>query len=260
MIYNYSSNDLCFRLITKLYSENTEIIENAQITFSDEIPPYIIKDFKGSVKGIDIEDFNLKQIPVCQFLGQYFPETSKIKIYLKGISLVSNRKRIDFKLLTQIILIHELSHYLSHHYRLNNKKWETKKYSIANPEIHEFIAQLSTFLLIKNEKDLLNVFEQLSEFQPQEYQSYKLVEDPSISFRDFFRIVEGIRRLEEPNIDRIGRFIPKYLERVFNSNDNINKGKLTKLLCKKDEKMYLKDTRENYKMHKGLNDFDLYSD
>ena len=172
----------CKELIYKVYDEkDAKIIEDIPIIFSDEYNYIELKKYKqgigdcielvnnyNSEKPETINDDCFKTM--LGLLGAYFPEEGVIKIYVNAIAIASKRLDIDYLLLTQVVIIHELSHFLSHKFPINNKTWNDQAYidGLKDVRIHEYIAQLSTAVIINN-TDLCRPFQTLSYEQPIEY-------------------------------------------------------------------------------------------
>ena len=231
------------KLINKAYPKNN--IEEIPIIFTNKEPIFVQNKIK-SLNKVNLTPEEIKKIyedekySICNLLGTYNPEKQEINIHLKGISRVSNKPNIDFTLLTQVVIIHELSHFFSHKHILNGKTWDNDKYEVENVKIHEFLAQLSTYLIIKDNKELLDVFLELNTYQSDEYKLWDKFKDENLTINNYNDILIGLRELDKPEIHNIGRFIFKLF---WNSSKESYSSVIEKDFCfyDKDENYYKKD-------------------
>ncbi len=220
MITKLRFNEDYVKYITEIYGNGSEIIKDIPIIFVDEESEYILTNFpdeKSRNKKYDGE------YDICGVLGEYLPEQQEIKIYLKGISKVcSFNRKLDFSLLTQIVIIHELSHYLSHKFVIDNKVWVNKYYNYVSDDdknVHELLAQLSTLLVIDNSNnpELFYTFESLAEKQSSRYTNYQILASSmcivnnkksiQFEFANYIDILKGLRKIAKPQLNDVGSFI-----------------------------------------------------
>jgi len=142
---------------------------------------------------VDSDNFNSS----IDFLGQYFPIEEEIKLYLLAIEETAIKyakyKDIDdikgiVEQITQIALIHEISHWLVISVKdangnsfYNDVKKEQLRYK--KPEeinFHEGLAEYFTwYILQKNEVDL-TLFDWLNKTAPKQYQVYSAIKNKEI--------------------------------------------------------------------------------
>ena len=223
-------------LITDLYGKGADIINNIPIIFSDEESDYVKEKLDEKLKNhnktsptekekneIIERIYKDEKYSTCNLLGVYLPKEPKIIIYLKGISRACNQYNIDFALLTQVVIIHELSHFLSHKYELNGKTWDDDKYIVENTTLHEFLAQYSTYLVVKDNKGLLDAFEELNKHQSDvyrkinDYTSWSVLKNEAVYFKEYKDILIGLREMNNPEIKNVGQFI----QEVFHKSEKI---------------------------------------
>ena len=217
-------------LIYKVYGDNAKIIEKIPIIFSDEESLYVNEkldeELKNQKKTSPTEKekneiiegiYKDEEYSTCNLLGIYSAKEQKIIIYLKGISRACKKYNIDFSLLTQVVIIHELSHLLSHKYKLNGKTWDDNKYIKDNPTLHEFLAQFSTYLIIKDNIELLDVFEGLNKKQSKDYTNWSVLKEEPVKIEEYKNILIGLREMNNPEIKNVGQFI----QEVFHKSEKI---------------------------------------
>ena len=113
-------------------------------------------------------------IHIIDLLGVYDSGKNKIILYDLLIKLCSLQLNLDHEGLKTIVMIHELSHAITHRGIDSDKKiWEY--FDIAAPDTTEYFAQIYTYkkLLRDNNKLCLKIMDRLSETQSGVYQSYK---------------------------------------------------------------------------------------
>ena len=174
-------------LIYQVYGEKAKIIEDISIVFTDKYSYESIKEYRPNLNINCIEKLKQYDITliknhsekknnsclkgILSLLGIYLPREQQIILFSKAIFYASNVLNIDSKILTQVAIVHELSHFLSHKYPINEKVWEGYVNSFKdNIKMHEFIAQLSTCVILKPNDTLFNAFVKLSKNQAEEYQ------------------------------------------------------------------------------------------
>ena len=135
-------------------------------------------------------------IEVEGVLGEYNFYNRKITFYLPMIKLAaqnlsSKLKRNEnevFNHLYTIVEMHETAHALTHlGIDTDGNHWENPEQ--GSPNLHEFLAQLYTWLLIKCLRDhqLEEIFLKLNEQQPERYRYWQILRDLSPEkIRDFF--------------------------------------------------------------------------
>lgn len=131
------------------------------------------EDLKWLVKGEGDNSID-ETIHVIDLLGVYKSNTNEIILYDLLIRLCSIKLEIDYETLKQIVLIHELSHAITHLGKdSENNIWE--HFDIALIEDKEYFAQIYTYKLLAedNYTSALEVLNKLTETQIEVYQTYK---------------------------------------------------------------------------------------
>jgi hypothetical protein len=100
-------------------------------------------------------------------LGKYNPDDRKVTIYVDSCRLAALEYDVDVDALIEIVLIHELTHLITHN------GFETS--NDADEHFQEFTAQCGTYAYLKQpgREKALEVFEQLSPRQPFIYRTWE---------------------------------------------------------------------------------------
>lgn len=131
------------------------------------------EDLKWIVKGegdCNIDD----SINIIDLLGTYNSSKNKITIYTILIKLCSIELCVDFDELKYLVLLHELSHAITHRgLDKDNSIWEF--FDDSSTDLKEYFAQIYTYkkLIQEDNKSTLVIMEKLSEKQSGVYQTYK---------------------------------------------------------------------------------------
>lgn len=134
-------------------------------------------------------------------LGQYFPQKMEIKLYLlaieeaakryakyKDINNINGIVEVIVDQITQIVLIHEISHWLvisvkdeeENTFYDDEKKKELKYEEVEEINFHEGLAQYFTWYILTENKEDLSLFDWLNENAPVQYQVYSEIKDKGI--------------------------------------------------------------------------------
>jgi hypothetical protein len=176
--YCYNRKNEIIDFLKNSFEELTSKDYSIPITFSNETPP-IFFDRYGKFKEHDLDKY-----PIDDLMGVYYLTTRSIVIYLQGIHRAVNELSDIIAIpnfyenLMTIVILHEIGHYWFHNVKIDAKNYSlVNNYSldpkILNPTIGEWIAQMFTYLCIKENDDLLNAMEELVKVLPIEYQSFK---------------------------------------------------------------------------------------
>ncbi|MBK7035857.1 MAG: hypothetical protein IPH42_05830 [Bacteroidetes bacterium] len=106
-------------------------------------------------------------------LGLYCPEDEKIILFTNRIKDAAEDLKIKNELLQQIVLLHEIGHWISHKLAYKKKDWELDKYNKATVGVHEGLAQLYTWWVVENFLELKEPFNTLNEHQSPPYLVWK---------------------------------------------------------------------------------------
>lgn len=119
-------------------------------------------------------------IHIIDLLGVYDSRENKIILYDLLIKLCSAQLELDYEGLYSIVLMHELSHAITHRGTdSDNQIWEY--FDIATSDIKEYFAQIYTYKQIQLDNNvlLISIMNKLSKAQTDVYQSYKnAIESP----------------------------------------------------------------------------------
>ena len=130
-------------------------------------------------------------------LGCYIPDKQEIWLYEIGIQWCAERLRIDADKLREIVLIHEVGHYMQHKMQCYQTiEWDDYLYiaSYSPIDLHEGWAQLMDAWVVKNEPDYYKVFNSLVAVQSNPYQIYKNY--VQFSPKCILKSLDGLRQLE----------------------------------------------------------------
>jgi hypothetical protein len=192
-------------------------------------------------------------------LGEYIPEKRQIILYILTIEKAAKKlyetigARLDvaIDILTNIVLVHEISHWIVHTFYPHTKRKRADRIRYSKKEeiyFHEGLAQYFTWIIIENVKGYLDVFKELNRHQSKPYHEFK-----TFWKKDIDDIIAALAICKLKNIQNIDRFKDEtVICRAFNGNS---------------EKKYL--SRNNYapisdeklkELLKSKIDYSLYSD
>ena len=112
-------------------------------------------------------------------LGMYCPKEERIVLFTTRIKKTAEGLKIEEDLIQQIVLLHEIGHWISHKLTYKEKdwkydcEWELKKYNKANVNVHEGLAQLYTWWVVDKSPELKAVFDTLTAVQSDPYRVYE---------------------------------------------------------------------------------------
>lgn len=201
-----------------------------------------------------------KIIPIkdvtIELLGEYSNKKQEIKLYIRMIEyygkeefkMDSEKSKNLIEKLTYIVLIHEMAHWIV--YAIKDSKKNiiigTRDNEDDSTNFHEGLAQYFTWYIIKNDSELLRIFEKLNENQPNQYKVFKDLITRDIS--DIIIAISVSRKLNRQSweflklVIEISEFLKKDEIDYFNRLDimiNPNNHK-SDLLKDEDAKMILK--------------------
>lgn len=194
--YEFNHNEQIISLLIKSFPEFEKNF-SIPITFSDEMPPIFHKRQKFERKE---KEGKLDDYPIDELMGVYLPRTRNIVIYMQGINRAVNdlSKEINdpnlYENLLTIVILHEIGHYWFYNVKI---KTALPTPRINEIEIKECIAQLFVFYCIKNNTELVETMNSLSENQPNEYKTYKCFE--MLTLEEFKNVIEKFRNEKPEN-------------------------------------------------------------
>ena len=120
-------------------------------------------------------------IHIIDLLGVYQSKDNKIILYDLLIQLCALHLGIDSADLRRIVLLHELSHAVTHRgLDSDNRIWEC--FDIADKEAKEYFAQIYTYKFLQDtDQSCLAIMDKLSEVQPDVYQTYRESTDTDVT-------------------------------------------------------------------------------
>ncbi len=125
---------------------------------------------KDNVANDQDDKDNIKKYKyVIELLGMYFPATQSITLYTKRIEEAAKGLNVSTDALRQVVLLHEIGHWITHKLHYNRQCWEIAKYNSASTEVHEGWAQLLAWWVVKNISKLKRAFDRLNKEQIQQY-------------------------------------------------------------------------------------------
>lgn len=135
------------------------------------------------VTGREKEEWRGKEIALVDILGRYFPATRKVDIYSRVIHSVSVSLGIDERVLTDIVLAHEIGHAVTH-FAVDEDGTIWERFDSASTEDQELLAQLLPFILFRQLRmsDHVAAMEKLRKTQASKYNTYHKHEKDSLSF------------------------------------------------------------------------------
>ena len=111
-------------------------------------------------------------IHIIDLLGVYQSGNNKVILYDLLIQLCALQLEVDYEGLWRIVLLHELSHAVTHRgLDSDGRIWEC--FNIADKEMKEYFAQIYTYKFLQDtEQSYLAIMNKLAEVQPGAYQTY----------------------------------------------------------------------------------------
>lgn len=194
--YDYSKSVLLKRL--------QEILSGANLTLGEMPDVYITYELPRSFKLVDNhEEGDLGDLgnlfDTENLLGYYIPKKQEINLMELGIQWCAKELNIDVDLLSEIVFIHELGHYMQHKmpcYQTQEWKYDLYIRSYTPIDLQEGWAQLMAAWVVKDKKDYSNVFQSLIAVQSAPYHVFKDYErDP---YRRILNSLDGLRQLGRP--------------------------------------------------------------
>lgn len=191
--YDYSKSVLLKRL--------QEILSGANLTLGEMPDVYITYELPRSFKLVDNhEEGDLGNLfDTENLLGYYIPKKQEINLMALGIQWCAKELNIDVDLLSEIVFIHELGHYMQHKmpcYQTQEWKYDLYIRSYTPIDLQEGWAQLMAAWVVKDKKDYSNVFQSLIAVQSAPYHVFKDYErDP---YRRILNSLDGLRQLGRP--------------------------------------------------------------
>lgn len=194
--YDYSESVLLKKLQEILSGANLTLGEMPDVSITYELP----RSFK-LVDNVDNHDegdlFDL--FDTENLLGYYIPKKQEINLMALGIQWCAKELNIDVDLLSEIVFIHELGHYMQHKmpcYQTQEWKYDLYIRSYTPIDLQEGWAQLMAAWVVKDKKDYSNVFQSLIAVQSAPYHVFKDYErDP---YRRILNSLDGLRQLGRP--------------------------------------------------------------
>ena len=188
--YDYSDSVLLKKLQEILFGANLKLGEMPDVYITYELP--------RSFKLVDNHDegdlFDTENL-----LGYYIPEKQEINLMELGIQWCAKELNIDVDLLSEIVFIHELGHYMQHKmpcYQTQEWKYDLYIRSYTPIDLQEGWAQLMAAWVVKDKKDYSHVFQSLIAVQSAPYHVFKNYErDP---YRRILNSLDGLRQLGRP--------------------------------------------------------------
>ena len=188
--YDYSDSVLLKKL--------QEILSGANLTLGEMPDVYITYELPRSFKLVDNHDggdlFDTENL-----LGYYIPKKQEINLMALGIQWCAKELNIDVDLLSEIVFIHELGHYMQHKmpcYQTQEWKYDLYIRSYTPIDLQEGWAQLMAAWVVKDKKDYSHVFQSLVAVQSAPYHVFKDYErDP---YRRILNSLDGLRQLGRP--------------------------------------------------------------
>ena len=112
-------------------------------------------------------------IHIVDLLGVYQSRNNKVILYDLLIKLCALKLEVDYEGLRRIVLLHELSHAVTHRgLDSDGRIWEC--FEIARQDAKEYFAQIYTYKFLQGStQSCLAIMDILSEVQPDVYQTYK---------------------------------------------------------------------------------------
>ena len=190
--YDYSESVLLKKL--------QEILSGANLTLGEMPDVYISYELPRSFKLVDNHDEEEGDLfDTENLLGYYIPEKQEINLMALGIQWCAKVLNIDVDLLSEIVFIHELGHYMQHKmpcYQTQEWKYDLYIRSYTPIDLQEGWAQLMAAWVVKDKEDYSHVFQSLIAVQSAPYHVFKDYErDP---YRRILNSLDGLRQLGRP--------------------------------------------------------------
>lgn len=164
-------------------------------------------------------------------LGMYCPKEVKIVLFITRIKNTAKDLNIEEELLKQIVILHEIGHWISHKLVYNNTDWIEYLYNKKTVDVHEGLAQLYTWWVVDKFPELKEAFIKLNEHQPSPYLVWKYFINSSPKSLIILREYATVTKEEWLKYDFLIVQQPdKSLEEIINSNRGIKSGKTTGIL------------------------------
>ena len=172
------------------------------IYISSETPPIFIaypeleeeEDYKDESEECRIpRNSNRKKtkiITIEELLGVYQPQHQQIIIYERGIKW--RRNRFEEKWLFSVVLIHEISHWITHLLpKPGTPTWSTDMYILGETDVHEGWAQLMTWWIADEVGGKFkSTFEELNQNQSPPYRVFEGFKNEPID-----KVMESLEKL-----------------------------------------------------------------
>ena len=112
-------------------------------------------------------------IHIIDLLGVYQSRNNKVILYDLLIKLCALQLEVDYEGLKRVVLLHELSHAVTHRgLDPNDRIWEC--FDVASRDAKEYFAQIYTYKFLQGSaQSCLAIMNRLSEVQPKVYQTYR---------------------------------------------------------------------------------------
>ena len=139
------------------------------------------------------------QLNIEGLLGCYYPSTQEIHLYEIGIQWCANRLQMDADILREIVLIHELGHYIQHKMPCyKTKEWDDQLYnaSYSPKDLQEGWAQLMDAWVVEDESEYRDVFYSLVECQSKPYHTFYRYK--GYPHDKILESLDGLRQLGRP--------------------------------------------------------------
>lgn len=140
-----------------------QLIEVGILNKLDEVD----KKVNGDFKNIDLNKYCIDT------LGLYCPKEVKIILFTNRIIATAEELKFNKDLLQEIVLLHEIGHWISHKLIYNKTHWASYSHSKETIEIHEGLAQLYTWWVVNKLPKLKKTFNTLNELQSPTYLVWK---------------------------------------------------------------------------------------
>lgn len=115
-----------------------------------------------------------RTITTEMLLGVYISDERKIVLYERGINWSRRKSPKALRRLFEVVLIHELVHWMTHQMGMVfSATWSTKRYSATDEYVHEGWAQLITWWLVQHNPELRQSFVMLNDVQRSPYHYYR---------------------------------------------------------------------------------------
>lgn len=207
--------ELIARLLAKAIDQGYSPAALPPIYVSTEVPPLFVAYPELEQKNPSRWEEHEHRVPpnrdrrtpetmdIEQVLGVYQPRQQQIIIYARGIEWCAEKLQLDGEWLFAVVLIHELSHWLTHQLpRPGIPAWPTELYMLAETDLHEGWAQLMTWWVASElGGSFLTTFKTLNRRQSPPYLVYEefinLPESNVMASLEKLRLLHWPARLED---------------------------------------------------------------